>query len=63
MDLSRALLVFIGRRIPAIFDVIPRAGQATQLDPHPLPPEHVGAWVAREILREAWMAERFNLDL
>ena len=45
MQLDRALLAFIGRRFPAIFDVIPRGpqsmvgpGASVSLNPQPIPP-------------------------
>jgi hypothetical protein len=38
MSLDNRLLALIGHRFPAIYDVIPRAGQLVALNPQPLPP-------------------------
>jgi hypothetical protein len=38
MSLDNRLLALIGRRFPAIYDVIPRGGQLVALNPQPLPP-------------------------
>jgi hypothetical protein len=45
MSFDRALLAFIGRRFPAVFDVVPRGPQAlfgpgasVSLNPQPIPP-------------------------
>ena len=67
MTLSRRLLAIIGRRIPAIYDVIPRGPQGrfseVALNPQPLPPHELGAAIAAEFVHNAWLAERFGLDM
>lgn len=72
MSIDRRLLAIIGRRIPAIYDVIPR-GPLSQLsrvrfsevalNPQPLPPHELGAAIAGEFVHTAWLADRFGLDL
>lgn len=72
MAIDRRLLAIIGRRIPAIYDVIPR-GPLSQLsrvrfsevalNPQPLPPHELGAAIAGEFVHTAWLADRFGLDL
>ncbi|WP_379072508.1 hypothetical protein ACHMW4_28170 [Mesorhizobium sp. UC22_110] len=67
MKLNAKLLAIIGKRIPAIYDVIPRGPQASlayvALNPQPLPPGHLGAAVASEFIRSAWLADRAGLDM
>lgn len=72
MVISRRLLAIIGRRIPAIYDVIPRGPlsqlsqsrlSAVALNPQPLPPHELGAAIAGEFVHTAWLADRFGLDL
>lgn len=71
MPISSKLLAIIGRRFPAIFDIIPRGpqGQFLQsnfsevaLNPQPLPPHELGAAIASEFVHTVWLAERFGLD-
>ncbi|SFP55816.1 hypothetical protein SAMN03159463_04445 [Mesorhizobium sp. NFR06] len=67
MQLNKKLLAIIGKRFPAIYDVIPRGPQAglvrVALNPQPLPPHELGAAVAEEFVRYAWVAERGGLDM
>ncbi len=65
MAISKNLLAVIGRRLPAIYDVIPRGPQgqigAVALNPQPLPPPHeLGATLASEFIHTAWLAQRFG---
>ncbi len=69
MSLDRHLLAIIGKRLPAIYDVIPRGPQdvtagyrrsEAALNPQPLPPVEIGAALAAEFVRTAWMANRFG---
>jgi len=68
--ISRQLLAIIGRRIPSIYDVIPRGplgfsqGKFAEvaLNPQPLPPLDLGAAVAMEFVNIAWLADRFGLN-
>jgi hypothetical protein len=66
MAISRRLLAIIGRRNPAIYDVIPRGplGLFTHvtLNPQPLPPAVLGAAVAAEFAHLAWQADRMKVD-
>jgi len=75
MNLDQRLLALIGRRLPAIYDVIPRGPQAmaglqdrlaaVALNPQPLPPgppEHLGAALAQEFAHMAWTADRLGLN-
>jgi hypothetical protein len=77
MPINRKLLAIIGRRLPAIFDVIPYGplldrvalnpqplppGDRVALNPQPLPPALLGAAIANEFARTTWLAERFGLD-
>ncbi|HEV7504939.1 MAG TPA: hypothetical protein VGS07_08515 [Thermoanaerobaculia bacterium] len=66
MSLSLRLLAIIGRRLPAIYDVIPRGPQSrfaeVALNPQPLPPHELGAAIAAEFVHNAWIADRFDLD-
>ncbi|MDX8524807.1 hypothetical protein RFM68_09825 [Mesorhizobium sp. MSK_1335] len=67
MQLNKKLLAIIGKRFPAIYDVIPRGPQGglvrVALNPQPLPPHELGAAVADEFVRYAWVAERGGLDM
>jgi hypothetical protein len=71
LNLDSRLLAIIGRRFPAIYDVIPRGPLSrfleVALNPQPLPPEppphELGAALAAEFIRTAWLADRFGLDL
>jgi hypothetical protein len=72
MSIDRRLLSIIGRRLPAIYDVIPRGPQSrfflqsrsseVALNPQPLPPHELGAAIAAEFIYSAWLADRFALD-
>jgi hypothetical protein len=66
LSISLKLLAIIGRRIPAVYDVIPRGPQGrlaeVALNPQPLPPQELGAAIATEFARSVWMADRFGLD-
>ncbi|MGB7815431.1 MAG: hypothetical protein WBL28_03685 [Methylotenera sp.] len=71
MSIDRRLLFIIGRRLPAIYDVIPRGPQSrfspsrfseVALNPQPLPPHELGAAIAAEFVHTAWLADRFGLD-
>jgi hypothetical protein len=75
MNIDRRLLEIIGRRLPAIYDVIPRGPQAgisrsrfaeVMLNPQPLPPQpppdELGAAVATEFIHVAWIADRLGID-
>lgn len=70
MPIDRRLLAIIGRRLPAIYDVIPRGplGRVSRLseaalNPQPLPPHELGAAIAAEFVHTAWLADRFGFDL
>ncbi|AZO30422.1 hypothetical protein [Mesorhizobium sp. M1B.F.Ca.ET.045.04.1.1] len=66
MQLNKKLLAIIGKRFPAIYDVIPhgpQGGVRVALNPQPLPPHELGAAVADEFVRHAWVAERGGLDM
>jgi hypothetical protein len=72
MTINRKLLAIIGRRLPAIYDVIPRGpishfsqGKLSEagLNPQPLPPHELGAAIAAEFVHAAWLADRFGFDL
>jgi hypothetical protein len=72
MTFDQRLLALIGRRLPAIFDVIPRGPQglalqdrvsAAALNPQPLPPgppELVGAALAQEFAHMAFVSDRLG---
>lgn len=64
--MNRRLLALIGRRFPAVYDVIPRGPQGllsrVALNPQPLPPHELGAALANEFVHAAWTAERLGLD-
>lgn len=74
MNIDRRLLAIIGRRLPAIYDVIPRGPQGgiasdrwveVMLNPQPLPPQppdQLGAAVAAEFIHTAWLASRLGID-
>ncbi len=72
MAISRRLLALIGRRYPAVYDVIPHGpllgqvwgnwGSEVALNPQPLPPRELGAAMAVEFMRTVWYADRFGLD-
>lgn len=66
MNIDQRLLALIGRRLPAIFDVIPRGPQdrlaAVAINPQPLPPEHLGAALAQEFAHMAWTADRLGVN-
>lgn len=66
MSIDRRLLFIIGKRLPAIYDVIPRGPQSrfseVALNPQPLPPHELGAAIAAEFIHTAWLADRFGLD-
>ncbi len=66
MSINRQLLTIIGRRFPAIYDVIPRGPLSrfseVALNPQPLPPHELGAAIAAEFIRTTWLADRFGLD-
>ena len=67
LNLDSRLLAIIGRRFPAIYDVIPRGPLSrfleVALNPQPLPPDpppnELGAALAAEFIRTAWLADRF----
>ena len=67
MSIDRRLLVILGRRLPAIYDIIPRGPLSrfseVALNPQPLPPHELGAAIAAEFVHTAWLADRFGLDL
>lgn len=66
MSINRKLLAIIGRRSPAIFDIIPRGPLSrfsqVALNPQPLPPHELGAAIAAEFAHTAWLAERFGFE-
>jgi hypothetical protein len=67
MSIDRRLLAIIGRRFPAIYDVIPRGPQGrlsqVALNPQPLPPHELGAAIAAEFAHAVWLADRLGLDV
>jgi hypothetical protein len=72
MSINRRLLTIIGRRLPAIYDVIPHGplGRLVQsrysevaLNPQPLPPHELAGAIAAEFIHTAWLADRFGLDM
>jgi hypothetical protein len=63
MSIDRQVLAIIGRRFPAVFDLIPRGLSQVALNPQPLPPHELGAAIAAEFVHTAWLADRFGLDL
>jgi hypothetical protein len=66
MSINRQLLAIIGRRFPAIYDVIPRGPlsrmSAVALNPQPLPPLELGAALASEFILTLYFADRFGLE-
>jgi hypothetical protein len=66
MPIDRQLLAILGRRRPAIYDIIPRGPLSpvseVALNPQPLPPHELGAAIAAEFVNTAWHADRFGLD-
>lgn len=66
LELNSRLLAIIGRRVPAIYDVIPRGPQGrlaqVALNPQPLPPHELGAAIAAEFVHALWSADRFGQD-
>ena len=66
MVINKKLLAIIGKKIPAIYDVIPRGplGRLSwvALNPQPLPPVELGAAMATEFMHTLWMGERTGLD-
>lgn len=62
MALDRYTLALIGRRLPAVFDVIPRDPFAVALNPQPVPPREIGAALASEYLRMLSLQERLGID-
>jgi len=72
LTLDSRLLAIIGRRLPAVYDVIPRGPLSrfleVALNPQPLPPvdpppHALGAALAAEFIQTAWVADRFGLDI
>lgn len=67
MHIDRQLLLILGRRMPALFDVIPRGplrfGSEVSLNPQPLPPHELGAAVAAEFVHMSYLAHRLGHDL
>jgi len=67
MSIDRRLLVILGRRLPAIYDIIPRGPLSrfseVALNPQPLSPHELGAAIAADFVQTAWLADRFGLDL
>jgi hypothetical protein len=67
MSIDRQLLAILGRRLPAIYDIIPRGplGRFAEvaLNPQPLPPHELGAAIAAEFINTAWHADRFGVDM
>src|SRR4029450_6929377 len=69
LTLDSRLLAIIGRRFPAIYDVIPRGPLSrfleVALNPQPLPPEppphELGAALAAEFIRNASLPHPFGL--
>jgi hypothetical protein len=63
MLIDRRLLAILGRRTPAIYDIIPRGPLSkVALNPQPLPPHEVGAAVAAEFVQTAWLSDRSGQD-
>jgi hypothetical protein len=67
MAISRKLLSIIGRRYPAVYDLIPRGPlsrfSAIALNPQPLPPYALGAAIATEFVQTSWLTDRFGFDV
>ena len=66
MVINKKLLAIIGKKNPAIYDVIPRGPLGrlawVALNPQPLPPAELGAAMATEFMHTVWMGERAGLD-
>jgi hypothetical protein len=71
MPISLRLLAILGRRFPALYDLIPRGPQGlllqgrlseVALNPQPLPPHELGAAIAAEFVHTTWLADRLGLD-
>jgi hypothetical protein len=66
MSIDRRVLAILGRRWPAIYDIIPRGplGRFAEvaLNPQPLPPHELGSAIAAEFINIAWHADRFDVD-
>lgn len=64
LALNARLLAIIGKRNPAIYDVIPRGPQGrlanAALNPQPLPPHELGAAIAADIIHAVWLANKFG---
>jgi hypothetical protein len=62
MFISRKAMQIIGKRIPASWDaLIPHShmpGGLAALNPQALPPDELGAAVARTFIHAAWLAQR-----
>jgi hypothetical protein len=67
MSIDRRTLVILGQRHPAIYDIIPRGPLSrfseVALNPQPLPPHELGAAIAAEFGHNAWLADRFGLEV
>jgi hypothetical protein len=67
LTLNARILAIIGRRLPAIYDIIPRSPlsrfSAVMLNPQPLPPHELGAAIAAEFVHAVWLADRLGQDL
>lgn len=67
MQLDRETLTIIGKRWPAIYDLIPRGPLSrlseVALNPQPLPPHELGAAIAAEFIRNIWLADRNGFDI
>ncbi|AMV35848.1 hypothetical protein [Planctomyces sp. SH-PL62] len=67
LSIDGRLLAIIGRRTPAIYDIIPQGPLSyfsrVALNPQPLPPHELGAAIASEFIRIVWLSERFGQDL
>jgi len=67
LTLTPQLLAIIGRRNPAVYDVIPRGAQRrfaeVALNPQPIPPHELGASVAVEIIHAVWLADRLGQNM
>jgi hypothetical protein len=68
MTIDRTFLAFIGRRFPAVHDLVPHGVLTSRIDyvalnPQPLPPRVMGALVAGKLLELGWEADRFGVEL
>ncbi|WP_165246556.1 hypothetical protein [Paludisphaera soli] len=67
LSIDGRLLAILGRRNPAIYDIIPQGPLSylsrVSLNPQPLPPHELGAAIASEFIRNVWLTERFGQDL